>query len=179
MGSSVRKDTDTYLRDLIRELQAQVKSLEENALTGGVIVAENLTLGEPVKKPRGIGDAAIAGDIFTQPWRSYWQSTITGWSSYTANSVHVKEVGKLIFVKYWIEGTSNQTYARFTLPYKQEAGIKLDVWSRITDDGATQSGLIELDADSNLVNGYPEPWGGTFTASGTKMIQGQFWYERA
>lgn len=63
MGSSVRKDPNAYLKDLIDDLQSRVKELEENALTSWDIVAETLQMGEPTTTPKGIGDASLAGNF--------------------------------------------------------------------------------------------------------------------
>jgi len=127
---------------------------------------------------RAGGDLEAVGDIRTSAWSPYHAtSTVTGWSAFTTKKIYYKKVGKLVFVKYWIAGTSNQTYARFTLPYSQVNDIKMDNWSRIQNNGTIAHGLIELQANGNLINAYADAAGNVFIASGTKMIQGIFWFQ--
>ena len=63
MGSSVRETPDTFLLDLIKDLQSRIEELESNSLTQADAIMESLQVGEPVNSPGGFGDASFAGDL--------------------------------------------------------------------------------------------------------------------
>lgn len=58
-----------------------------------------------------------SGDIYTTAFTDYTSSsTIVGWSGTPSGKVQYKLIGKLCFVKVYINGTSNSTEVYFTLP---------------------------------------------------------------
>ena len=117
--------------------------------------------------------------VTSVPWTDYsGTSTITGWTSYTAEVIKYKKIGKLVFVMFLIGGESDTNNANFTLPFVGEIDIAGACWGR--DDGGTRAPtLFYIDASGPDVDIY---WGGSltgFTNSGTKETYGQFWYESA
>jgi ABC-type Fe3+-siderophore transport system permease subunit len=135
----------------------------------------------------GVANGLYGGDLPNQistPWIDFSeQSTIVGWSVYTQKTIRYKVVGKMVFCYFHIAGTSNSTTTTFTLPYQtKRIGSILDGQAgAYIDNGTTQIGRIIIQDASNIFQaGYwttislPTT---TWTASGTKRILGQFFYE--
>jgi hypothetical protein len=137
-------------------------------------------------------------------WTDYTaSSTITGWSSTTTEEVwykkignlmfvqfHIsgtttteevwyKKIGNLMFVQFHISGTSDAGDASFTLPYSQQGNLQLNVVLRVRNNGTLQTGLGILPVSSTTFSCYQNLTGNAFTASGSKLVIGQFWYEVA
>lgn len=110
-------------------------------------------------------------------WTDYFaSSTITGWTSYTISELFYKKIGRLMFVVYRIHGTSDDTVATFTLPHASETNAFIS-FSRVEDNGGgLVAGLASI-ANSSTVNIYSDLAASAWTNSGTKRVQGQFWYE--
>lgn len=107
-------------------------------------------------------------------------STIIGWSSFTTKYLNYTIIGKVMYVHFDLQGTSNSTTSSFTLPINSVAF--LDVASmRAGDNGVFLStpGLIEMGSGSSTVTLYTAPSGATWTASGTKSCFGEFFYRIA
>lgn len=122
-------------------------------------------------------------DIYNVAWTDYGAtSTIVGWSSST-DHVWYKKLGNLVFVKYNITGTSDTTTATFTLPFTSvnSASAESYTGSAVEDNGSFQSspGRCTLLANAALATVTLDWAGGAFTASGTKTVKGEFWYETA
>ena len=135
----------------------------------------------------GVANGLYGGDLPNQintPWIDFSeQSTIVGWSVYTQKTIRYKVVGKMVFCYFHIAGTSNSTNTTFTLPYQtKRIGAILDGQAgAYIDNGTTQVGRIIIPDASNIFGAAI--WTAinnttvTFTASGTKRILGQFFYE--
>jgi hypothetical protein len=129
------------------------------------------------------GDVQLfSDDFYTYPWTDYSaSSTITGWSSFTNKEIYYKKIGKLVFVAFQLDGTSNSTSAIFSLPYSATSSgpaLRFPVQSQ-NNGGVFVFGMGLLDPGSNAVDLRKDPDGGSYTASGTKSVRGQFWYEAA
>ena len=120
-------------------------------------------------------------DIVTSvAWKGYHDtSTIVGWSSYTTKEIWYKRIGKLTFVQFDIEGTSDSTSTSFTAPHTHNGDLGLNLPCRIANSGTYAAGFLGIGVSSSTVNFYPAITGGSWTASGTKRIVGQFWYQAA
>ena len=114
------------------------------------------------------------------PWTDYGgTSTIVGWSSFTTQKIFYTRVGKLIFVAFDLNGTSNATTVSFTLPYARPAdSFTIDAHIRRADNGTTATGELNMASGSDTVvclatiGGSGTSW----TASGTKRVIGEFFY---
>jgi hypothetical protein len=109
-------------------------------------------------------------------------STITGWSSTVTKIIRYKKaVTKTVTVVFEIVGTSNNTATTFTLPYAVSAAYpgSIDTLVKITDNATRAVGLCRLAASSATVTFYATLDAGLWTASGDKLVQGQFCYESA
>jgi hypothetical protein len=134
----------------------------------------------------GTANGLYGGDLPNQintPWIDFSeQSTIVGWSSFTAKVIRYKVIGNIVYVYFNIIGTSNSSSTTFTLPISTKF-FQGAVACYGVDNGAPQIGLISQPiAPSNsftanrytaISNGISSSW----TGSGTKQIQGQFFYE--
>ena len=133
----------------------------------------------------GVANGLYGGDLPNQintPWIDFSeQSTIVGWSSYTTKIIRYKVVGKMVFIDYFIQGTSNSTNTSFTVPIQSSPtqGYSATVIT-VTNNGTTGFGKSALNASTTIVNfanGITAAFAGSWTASGTKLIIGQFFYE--
>ena len=112
-------------------------------------------------------------------WTDYSAtSTIVGWSSST-DAIFYKKIGKLVFVQFYITGTSDDTVTTFTLPFTQQSDVRLHIPIKVVDSGTGAVGLATLASDASIVLCYDSIAGSAWTDSGTKTIWGQFWYEAA
>lgn len=119
----------------------------------------------------------------TVAWTDYTAtSTIVGWSSFTGGQkcISYAKFGKLIAVQYIIDGTSNSTAASFTLPYQPVASSV--IWysssTYTVDNGVakTQPGRVNMVPGSAVATLAPDLAGNNWTASGSKIIAGTFFF---
>jgi hypothetical protein len=115
-------------------------------------------------------------------WTDYSAvSTIVGWSSFTVKKIFYKKVGKTVFVQFDLEGTSDSVVTSFTLPTAAKAdGMILQIPTYGQDTGTalcTRLGVLLNGGATYTV--YPTAAGGNWTASGTKTIHGEFFYQIA
>ncbi len=130
----------------------------------------------------GTGNTILAaGDFYTTAMTDYSAtSTVVGWASFTTKKIFYKKVGKLVFVWYDLEGTSNATTLTFTLPVATSA--VLDVYfspGYAVDNAAsvnTAQGRVLVGAPSSAAF-YKDFADGAWTNTSTKRIAGQFVYE--
>ena len=115
-------------------------------------------------------------------WADYFAtSTKTGWAASPTGQIYTKKIGKTVFVAFNITGTSDQTYATFTVPYTSSntvANVNVG-YALNSGTGVTNGALILLPANDSIVTLYKGVDAGAWTNSGTKAIQGQFFYESA
>jgi hypothetical protein len=116
------------------------------------------------------------GDIHTVPWTDFSTTAITGWASYTTKHLRYKKVGSLVFVTFFIEGTSNSTSTHFTLPFRNNGLVHVSVPGQTRNSGFFDLGVTEVSSDSKTAVCYKLIGGGTWTASGIKRVAGQFFY---
>lgn len=134
----------------------------------------------PGNMRRSIGDLQLNGNILGGVSSSQYGTTSTkvGWSSFTDTNIRYLLIGKLLFIDFYIAGTSNSTSSSFTLPYSvptNQYGWRTPC--RVTDNGVLSAspGLAEITiANPNVVNLYKTMSSTAWTASGTKMVSGQF-----
>jgi len=114
-------------------------------------------------------------------WTDYSNtSTVTGWSSFTTKQIYYKAIGKLVFVEFNIDGTSNANSAQFTLPFNRSGISEIRLLSAVVmDNGAYQSAPGAIRLTANLVRVYLNGLLTVFTASGRKIVQGQFFFVKS
>lgn len=130
--------------------------------------------------PKAIADSALVSET---AWTDYSAvSTIVGWASFTTKKIYTKKIGKTVFVSFKLTGTSDSTYTTFTLPYVSANGESaISVAAACVDNGsvlATPS-LIAMPSGGAIVYiGKDSAATVTaWTASNSKQVWGQFFYE--
>lgn len=120
---------------------------------------------------------ALVGTTETA-WTDYSaSSTIVGFSSYTTKHIYYKDVGKTRFVTFNLFGTSNSTSISFTLPSASSNTVDIVFACRAYDNGVEgATGLASIAANASTVNCYRSALA-AWTASGTKIVSGQFTYQ--
>jgi len=104
-------------------------------------------------------------------------STVVGWSSFTLKIIRYRVIGKMVFVSVNLSGPSNSATTSFTLPFQNKNIESLNMGYAI-NNGVTVIGSFDVVANSSTCNLY-QNYGSTWTASGTKLLYGQFFYEIA
>jgi len=118
----------------------------------------------------------VYGDLATVPLTDYSAlSSIVGWSSTDAQQIYYKKIGRQVKVTFFIQGTSNSPQVSFTLPFTNAEGL-IQVPCRVIDNGVLQldPGYLNLSAGSNTVVIRKNMQDAAFTASGQKIVLGQF-----
>jgi len=121
-------------------------------------------------------------NVINTPWIDFSeQSTIVGWSSYTTKTIRYKVLGNIVFVYFDINGTSNSSSITYTLPIITKINVGISFCYAV-DNGSAQIGIMGPSVTPGntftasrytTINGISSTW----TASGTKQIKGQFFYE--
>ena len=155
-------------------------------ITGGVTSA----VAAPTSTIVGISDsqslsnktlvsATISGTLHTTAWTD-WSATAvaTGWSTVSTKWVHYKKVGRLIFAKIYVTGTSNSASTSLTLPYASTAdGTGFIFFGRGQDNAVDLTTPILGSVASSAISFFTNAAGAAWTASGTKMVMMSIWYE--
>ena len=160
--------------------------------TGGDVIVNTGNVGigttTPAQTLTVVGDINVTGDIYNKIWTDYYlSSSVVGWSSLTANRrlILTKKVGDIVFVQFHLEGTSNSVSVTFTLPYGSAATAYPDAAVFMSgfsyDNGAVTStpGRCQFPQSSTTVTCYKDSTNAAWTASGTKIVAGQFFYQAA
>jgi len=125
---------------------------------------------------------AVYDGLATKPTEGTWtdyssSSTVTGWSSFTTKQVYYKKIGKVVFVFFDLNGTSNATSASFTLPSTPISSLAFSgICSYCVDNGTALTGACRATFESTLINIRSNMSAGAWTNSGTKRTMGQLWY---
>jgi hypothetical protein len=120
------------------------------------------------------------GDAYSVDFTNYSApSTVTGWASFTDKLIYYKKIGKLMFVWFNITGTSNSAVTTFTLPFLSSNTIATVFGIGAVDNGVSLAymGKAVLDLNSLTLSCYVDNIGTGWTASGSKQVYGQFWYQ--
>jgi len=95
-----------------------------------------------------------------------------------------RTLGDMVWVAFWLEGTSDDDVVTFTVPYTS-ATIAAS-WAYTSALGFTYdnggykaAGRLGLPSNSNVVTCHKAELPGGWTATGTKIVSGQFWYQKA
>jgi hypothetical protein len=122
------------------------------------------------------------GDIYNVAWVDYsGSSSINGWSSTSVSIIRYKTVGKLVFVSFYINGTSDSTDVNFTLPLTtSNTGLTFGgAMETAYDNGVnlTTATRVKMDPNSQIVACYKDMAQEAWTASGIKIVRGSLWFE--
>ena len=125
-------------------------------------------------------NTVVTGNIYTAAWADYYpSSTVVGWAATPSGNIYYKKIGNLVFVTYYITGTSNATNVTFTVPYTSNANMEYYVATWGQDNGVTLTGACRavLPNNSITVTVIADMASAVWTNTGTKTVRGQFWYE--
>jgi hypothetical protein len=132
------------------------------------------------------GTWTFSADVYTVAWTDYSAtSTVTGWAATPTVGIFYKRLGRLVYVNFSISGTSNDTVVTFTLPYTSVNVSPTNVFggalTNAADNGATLTvaSKVRLSGNASTVSCFANMGTGGWTGSGTKTVQGSFWYEAA
>ena len=133
------------------------------------------------------GDVSVTGDIYTTAWTDYTaSSTITGWVNdppTTAAIIKYKLIGKLCYVVFYLDGTSNATTVGFTLPYTSvNDGLSFGGAMEFAADNSntlTVAGRVRVSPNTATANCFTDMAAGAWTNSNNKFVKGEFFYEVA
>jgi len=116
--------------------------------------------------------------IHTQDTDYFSGSSKVGWTSYTTSFLSYARIGNLVFVHFYIAGTSNNTATTFTVPFANGEAQNLNFMFRAVDNGGSSTtGTGALASSSSTVTLYKDATGGVaWTNTGTKAIYGHFVY---
>ena len=137
-----------------------------------------------------IGDiySNVDNETYNRGWYNYINdSTVVGFSSYTASRyfIMIKTLGQTCFVNYYIEGVSDSTVTTFTVPYTAISygtafGFHTAMGFTYDNSSYKTPGRCNLSHNDNVVYLWMTyPGGTTWTASGSKIVGGQFFYQMA
>lgn len=101
----------------------------------------------------------------------------TGFASKTSDTLRYFQAGKLVFCIINIAGTSNATTLTFALPVAAQASDDPLTIMRVVDDGTSAVGRLAVAAGSTTATATRTVAGDAWTNTGTKAIQGIFFYE--
>jgi hypothetical protein len=102
-------------------------------------------------------------------------STITGWDAGYDSFIHVKKVGKLVYVSFQITGTSNGTSCSFTVPY---FGIDYNIGVAEGQNNGSYltSPCKAVIQSSSTINIFSDFGTGGWASSGGKSVSGSITY---
>jgi len=176
-GSQVNTNFDTIYNDYNGNIT------NANIAAGAAIVGSKLdlsspgTIGATTPSIGNFSSVVSTGNIYSIPLTSYLaSSTVVGWSGTPTGSIYYKRIGNTMLVSYTITGTSNATSTSFTLPYLVSNNT-LAVGYAQDNTGTDEASRISMSAAGYVINFYKDVAGSAWTDSGTKTINGQFWYE--
>ena len=122
------------------------------------------------------GGVTATGDICTVGWQG-WDGSPVGWDAVgRTQTIYYKKVGDIVFVNFLIAGTSTGTTCQFTLPYA--SSHRVDSHAITVDSGTstTTGGHVNIGVTTSTVNIFKDCADNAFTATGSKLVLGQFWY---
>lgn len=123
--------------------------------------------------------------VISTAWTDYSaSSTVTGWSAFSTKSIRYTQVGKIVYVQYDIDGTSNATTISFTLPIAAANAASITYgaspsWAVDNGTSPTAPARLYLSGSTSTVNILKDLAGAAWTNSGNKVVVGQFFYECA
>lgn len=127
--------------------------------------------------PKGYVDAVLSPIAMTDYFST---STKTGWAATPTGNIEYYKIGKLVFVSFSITGTSNAAQASFTLPFTSAAtNATFCSMANCTNAGvgiANEPVTGYISGGGATVETFINGNGGSWTATGTKTINGSLVY---
>lgn len=105
-------------------------------------------------------------------------STIVGWSSFTNKQIKYLISGKQLIVQVYLAGTSNSATTSFTLPNNCVNILSIVANYGINNGVTANQTFFQSAVNSNVISCL-QSGTSTWTATGTKIVIGQFFIEIA
>lgn len=183
IGFKVETEADSCVRmSFVNATNVKTKDFMFFEYTeGGVYINRSLRVGALAGDP-GDGNIAAEGDIFTDTWQAF-NSTVTGLEAAgLTKTVKYKKVGKLVFVSFYIAGTTTNPGGSigFTLPYQGVEDISGHFPANLKDNITWESGCLLLGYLNSHTKAYVARslyGAGSFSSAVAAEISGQFFYE--
>lgn len=120
---------------------------------------------------------AVETDLLKAPTDYSSISTIVGWSSFTTKVLTYIKIGKLVFVQYYLSGTSNNATTTVTLPYAVASGLdQFGVGYAVDNGGTPAAARFQITGSTLFLSpSISVTWTG-WTNTGTKTARGHFFY---
>lgn len=121
---------------------------------------------------------AVNGDIYKyqHAWSSYAYSR-SGWSSVSSSYYYYKKIGKMVFIQFYITGTSNSATHYITLPSNAVTSLDFHNVFQVNNNGSYIAGVGAVGGSyPNRLYFYTLS-GGTLSSTGTVGVYGQMFYE--
>ena len=110
-------------------------------------------------------------------------TSVTAFSGSPTIRVWYTVIEHTCFVSFFLSGTSNSTSTTFTVPFTSlnvsNNQVKVAIAATDNSSALTAAGSAVLPANSATVTCYIDAATGAWTNSGTKVAEGQLWYEIA
>ena len=110
-------------------------------------------------------------------------TSVTAFSGSPTIRIWYTLINQICYVTFYMTGTSNSTSTTFTVPFTSRNvsnnRVKVAIASTDNSVALTGAGSAVLPANSATVTCYVDVATGAWTNSGTKVVEGQFWYEIA
>lgn len=120
---------------------------------------------------------AVETDLLKAPTDYSGTATVTGWASFTSKVLSYLKIGKLVFVQYYISGTSNSATTTVTLPYAVASGLdQFGVGYAVDNGGTPVAARFQITGSTLFLSpSMSATWTG-WTSSGVKTARGHFFY---
>lgn len=104
-------------------------------------------------------------------------ASVPGWAAGVAEILYYHISNNRVYIDFYIDGTSDQTYARITLPFTANTSPSIFSGGALIESmnngtGNTNGCLVKLAYNSATVNMYTNMLSGAWTATGRKYVQG-------
>jgi len=100
-------------------------------------------------------------------------STKVGWSAYTVSGLLYKRIGGLMYVFFFVEGTSNAATASVTLPYNCILDYTQNRIGTYDTSVLYSNGFATISSGSNVLAFSPDAAGTAWQVAGTKRVIGE------
>lgn len=119
-------------------------------------------------------------DANPQGWPAFFNyaATLVGWSGTPTKFCTFSVVGQICFVTVYVSGTSNATNATVTAPIPWgDQQATMETYGIGSDNGALLIDPMRISVGGTAIaTFYTRSDGAAWTATGTKVVQGQYFY---
>jgi hypothetical protein len=142
-------------------------------------VEQDLTVGAMAEYESAITSLQTFQTAVQGVWTAY-TPTATGFTgTVNSNVARYMQIGKMVWVRLEVDGTSNSTTFSVTVPVPPKSSGRTSLISVFDNSTWYSTGVISLTTALSTATVLKDSAGSTFTATGGKGIDGSFSYEAA